>query len=368
MGFSSLLEKYPKEYVSRYLNSVTEEQVKASLDKANHEIPDFLNLLSPKAADFLEQMAVKSREITIQYFGRVITLYTPLYISNHCENSCTYCGFRSGNRIARNILSLEKIEENAAEIAKKGIKHILLLTGESRKKTSLEYLLAAVQTVKKYFSFIGIEIFPMETGEYALMKEAGVDGLTVYQEVYDREIYERAHLYGKKKDYFYRLDTPERGAEAKLQSVNVGPLLGLGEPLSEAFYAGLHAFYLQKYYPDVEISLSVPRINQAEGACEKLFNIDDAVFVRIITALRIFLKRTGITLSTREKPAMRDNLMSLGITRMSAGSRTGVGSYAAREKQPEQFSIHDERSVEELTRMIVSRGYEPVFKDWEMLR
>ena len=368
MPFCDLLEKYPKEFISGYLNSVTEEQVKASLSKADHEINDFLNLLSPKAAGFLEQMASKSREITVQYFGRVIILYIPLYISNYCNNSCIYCGFRSENKIPRNILSLKEVEENAMEIARKGIKHILLLTGEDRSKTSSEYLLEVVRIVKKYFSFIGVEMFPMETEEYARLKEAGVDGLTVYQEVYDREIYKKVHLSGKKKDYLYRLDTPERGANAKLQSVNIGPLLGLGEPLSETFYAGLHAYYLQKHYPDVEISLSVPRINEAEGACGELFKVDDRTFVRIITALRIFLKRTGITISTRERPVMRDNLVSLGITRMSAGSQTGVGSYTAQEKQPEQFSIRDERSVEEITRMIVSKGYEPVFKDWEMLR
>ncbi|MBU2614960.1 MAG: 2-iminoacetate synthase ThiH [Elusimicrobia bacterium] len=368
MSFSGLLEKYPKEYISGYLNSVNEEQVKTSLNKAEHEIKDFLNLLSPKADGFLEQMAVKSQEITVQYFGRVIILYIPLYISNYCNNSCTYCGFRSENKIPRSILSLNEVEENVVEIARKGIKHILLLTGENRSKTSLGYLLEAVRIVKKYFSFIGIEMFPMEMEEYARLKEAGVDGLTIYQEVYDREIYKKVHLSGKKTDYLYRLDTPERGAKANLQSVNIGPLLGLGEPLSETFYAGLHAYYLQKHYPEVEISLSVPRINEAEGACGELFKVDDRTFVRIITALRIFLKRAGITLSTRESPDMRDNLVSLGITRMSAGSQTGVGSYTAQEKQPEQFSIRDERSIEEITKMIGSRGYEPIFKDWEMLR
>ena len=259
-----------------------------------------------------------------------------------------------------------EIEENAAIISKTGIKHLLILTGESRKFTPISYMKEAVETLKKYFSSISIEVYPLETKEYRELKEAGVDGLTIYQEVYNRTIYGQVHLSGKKKDYNYRLGTPERGGEAGLRSINIGALFGLGDPLSEAFFTGLHAKFLQDNYQGSEISVSFPRINSAEGDFKSIIPLSDREMVRVMLACRLFLPKAGIVLSTRENASFRDNLLPLGVTRMSAGSITSVGGYSENGNTP-QFEVSDTRSVIEIRRQIESKGYEPVFKDWEMI-
>jgi 2-iminoacetate synthase len=248
------------------------------------------------------------------------------------------------------------------------MKHILVLTGEARQVTPMDYIEEAIGIIKKRFSSISIEMFPMDTEEYRRLKAAGVDGLTVYQEVYDREIYQKVHPAGKKADYRYRLDTPERGAVAGIRMINIATLFGLGDQRREAFMAGMHAKYLDDKYLDTELSLSLPRMNAAEGGYTPPYPVDDKSFVQFILAYRLFLPRSGITISTRESAALRDRLMFLGVTRMSAGSRTDVGGYTQpKECSTAQFEISDDRDVADIIRAIRDRGFQPVFKDWELI-
>jgi 2-iminoacetate synthase len=244
------------------------------------------------------------------------------------------------------------------------MKHILILTGESRKDTPPEYIADAVRLLRKYFPSVSIEVYPMETDEYRMLKVAGVDGLTIYQETYDRAVYSVVHPSGKKRDYDYRLDTPARGAEAGFRWVNIGALYGLAEPLKEAFMSAIHAKHLQDKYIDTEISLSLPRMNEAEGGYSAKYILDDRSYVRTILAYRLFLPRAGITLSTRERAEFRDRLIPLGITRISAGSVTKVGGYDIQSADVPQFEVSDCRSVDEVARAIADNGYEPVFQDW----
>lgn len=329
---------------------------------------DFLVLLSPMAAGSLEQMAKKAHELTVQYFGRTIQLYIPLYISNFCANECVYCGFHRGNTIRRKKLSLSEIEAEARAIAATGMRHVLLLTGEAPAVTPIDYLEEAVHLLKRYFASVSIEIFPMDEGDYRRLKDAGVDGLTLYQEVYDEHRYAIVHRAGRKTDYHYRLEAPERGARAGFRMVNIGPLVGIGEVRSEVFLSGLHARYLQDTFLQTEISLSLPRMNPAEGSYQPDYAADDRTFVQFMTALRCFLPRAGLTISTRESASFRDNLIPLGATRFSAGSCTGVGGYGDREDSGSpQFDITDERSVADVVQAIRSAGYQPVYKDWDSI-
>lgn len=349
------------------LARAADQDIPALLHKERLRPDEFLALLSPAALPYLEIMAAKAHALTVQHFGKTIQLYSPLYLSSYCTNECVYCGFRAGNRERRKTLSLEEVESNAAALAATGIRHILLLTGEAPKRTPLAYLVDCVHIVRRYFSSVGIEIHPLAEAEYATLKTAGVDSLTIYQETYNREVYRQVHLKGPKSDYDYRLATPARGARAGFRSVNIGVLYGLADPLFDAYCAGMHAKALQDEFPATEISLSLPRLNpkQVDVAPENC--LSDARFVQCILAYRLFLPRLGITLSTREAAAFRDNLMPLGVTRMSAGSITRIGGYDGKETGGSQFEISDERSVAEMDAAIRARGYEPVYKDWQPL-
>jgi len=368
MSFYNIIDEFRSFDFEKYLSRVSAADVEQSLQKEKLNQTDFLNLLSEKAEDFLEPMARKAHDLTVQYFGRTIALYLPIYISSYCENECIYCGFNRTNKFTRKKLSLAEIEAEAVTIAKTQMKHILLLTGESRKVTPVSYLTDAVAILRKHFTSIGIEIFPMDIDEYRLMNEAGVDSLTVYQEVYDEKVYARVHPSGKKADYRYRLDAPERGAQAGFRAVNIGALLGLAEKRREAFLCGLHAKYLEDKYLNTEISLSLPRLNPAEGGFKADYPIDDKVFVQFMLAFRLFLPRVGINLSTRETAEFRDNLLPLGVTRYSAGSCTEVGGYSGGAKSSvPQFEISDTRSAEEIIQTIKDRGFQPLYKDWDIL-
>ncbi|WP_457577860.1 2-iminoacetate synthase ThiH [Desulfomarina sp.] len=366
MTFLTTINEYASFDFDEYFRNVTGNEVRQSLDRTNLTTGDLLNLLSAPAADFLEEMAMKSQRLTRRFFGRTISLYAPLYISDYCSNHCTYCGFNCTRPFSRKQLSLAEIEREAAIIAASGIRHILVLTGEAPDKTPISYLQDAITVLKRYFASIALEIFPMDEKDYRVLHRAGADSLTVYQEVYDRNIYMKVHKSGKKRNYEYRLLTPERGAGAGFRAINIGPLFGLGQVRSEAFFAALHARFLQQSFPEVEISLSLPRINGKGGRPGN--SLSDKQFVQTMLAWRLFLPRLGITISTREAPAFRDKLLHLGATRFSAGSRTDVGGYGQPGSSTVQFDITDERSVEEITEMICENGYQPVFKDWEPLQ
>jgi 2-iminoacetate synthase len=353
-----------------HLHAVTAADVERALSRDEQLTQhDLLCLLAPAAQPYLEAMARKARQLTLQHFGRVIGLYAPLYISDHCANACTYCGFHAGVDFPRTKLTLAEIEQEAAAIAATGIRHILVLTGEAPAQTPLSYLTDTVRLLRKYFSSIALEIFPLDEAEYRILREAGADSLTIYQEVYDRAIYKEVHPAGRKADYAWRLHTPERGARAGFRALNIGPLFGLGQPRREAWLAALHARWLEVEFPDVEISLSLPRMTKAAGAIAPRHLVSDRDFVQFMLAWRLFMPRLGITISTREAPAFRDRLLHLGATRFSSGSKTGVGGYAVRsqEQAPVQFAVTDDRSVEEIATMLRQQGYQPIFKDWELV-
>ncbi len=376
MSFYQIVEQYKDFNFQAFFYGVTHEKIDRVLQSAGQgkslSPADFLILLSPQAGGVhLEKMAEIARQQTIQYFGRTIQLFAPIYISNYCTNHCAYCGFHQGNGIERRKLSFAEIEVEAKNIAATGIQHILLLTGEAKKRTPMEYLLGAVAVLRKYFASVSIEIFPMETEQYQEMFAAGVDGLTLFQETYDEVIYKEVHLGGKKRDYHYRLNAPERGATAGFHSVNIGALLGLGEIRREFFFTGMHAYYLDKKYLDTETAISIPRFNPAEcGDFTPRYSVDDRTFVQFMLAFRLFMPRSGITVSTRENAFMRDNLMKIGATKFSAGVSTKVGGYSDRKDEKgeagtPQFEISDERSVSQMVAAIEKQGYQPVYKDWD---
>ncbi|MCX7842507.1 MAG: 2-iminoacetate synthase ThiH [Clostridia bacterium] len=367
MGFYEKYLEYKAFNYEKYFERISDEAVLRIISKDVLEELDFLALLSERAGRFLEQMAVRSRQLTLQHFGRVIFLYTPLYLANYCVNQCVYCGFNVTNDISRKKLTLEEVEREAKAISSTGLRHILVLTGESRRESSVDYIKQCVEVLRKYFCSIAIEVYPLDTEEYAELIEAGVDGLTLYQEVYNEDTYSEIHLKGPKRDYLYRLDAPERACKASMRSVNIGALLGLEDWRKEAFMTGLHGKYLQNEYPDTEISVSMPRMRPHVGQFQPKYEVSDRQLVQIMLAMRLFMPRAGITISTRERAEFRDNLIGLGVTRMSAGSTTVVGGYTQEEKSGGQFDISDGRSVEEMKRMIYGKGYQPVFKDWQAI-
>lgn len=369
MSFLEQVNDYESFDFQSYFAGVTPQDVQRTLARDRLTAQDLLNLLAPGARDFMEPMAQKARALTLQYFGRTIGLYAPLYISDYCDNQCTYCGFNTHTKFKRSKLTLEQIDQEAREIAKSGIRHILVLTGEAPAKTPMSYLTGTMGVLRKYFSSIALEMFPMDEDDYRELIAAGADSLTIYQEVYDKDIYKQVHPGGKKADYTWRLQTPERGASAGFRAVNIGMLFGLGEPKTEAFMAGLHAKYLEQSYPDVEISLSLPRMTKADGGIAPRHILSDTDFIQCMLAWRLFMPRLGITISTRESAVFRDRLIHLGATRYSAGSKTDVGGYSLNlADSTVQFEVTDDRNVDEVTQMIRTSGYQPVFKDWEILQ
>ncbi len=336
----------------------------------SYEKSFFKQLLSPAAEEHLEEMAQEAHDITLRHFGRTMQLYTPMYLSNYCDNSCVYCGFNSNNAIKRKKLSLEEVKKEAAAIASTGLKHILILTGESREMSPVSYIKECVKILRDYFSSISIEVYPLQEEEYRELIIEGVDGLTIYQETYDETLYSALHGCGPKRDFYFRLNAPERGARAGMRTINIGSLLGLSDWREDIFLTGLHAKYLQDKFPDVEIGISVPRIRQQVSGFKAPYVVSDKNIVQIIVSLRIFLPRIGITISTREDAHFRENLIPIGATRMSAGSMTRVGGRIVTQQEREgveQFEILDKRSVEEIKRMLEAKNYQPVLKDWARL-
>ncbi len=346
---------------------VRPEQIQTALNKTDLQADDFLALLAPAAEGRLEEMARAAHKSTLCNFGRSILLYTPLYLANYCINRCVYCGFNAANNIPRRALTLPEVEAEGKAIALSGLQHLLVLTGESPRHSPVSYIMECIKILRKYFSSISIEIYPVSTEEYGEFAAAGVDGITLYQEVYNEGIYSRLHPAGPKRDYRFRLEAPERAAEAGVRTINTGALLGLGEWRSEVFLAGLHLAYLQKRFPDIEFSLSFPRIRPQFGDYQPEFPVSDRALVQSILAVRLFQPRAGITLSTRENAQLRDSLIHLGVTKMSAGSSTVIGGHTGARDAIGQFEISDNRTVEEMRRSIAGLGYKAVLKDWHDL-
>lgn len=366
MSFFEIVKKYENKIDEDLFLNVTDAQVKRVLNKEYLKKEDFLVLLSEKASEYLDEMALRARELSLKHFGKSIVLYTPMYISNYCINRCSYCSFNVNNRIKRKKLNLEQVRLEAKAIAKTGLKHILILTGENKTATNLDYLLEVVEICKEYFESTYIEIFPMTSYEYKKMIEAGVDGLTIYQETYNRDVYKEVHLSGPKRDYKYRLDAPERACQEGINFVNIGALLGLDNFRKEIFFTGLHGEYLNKKYPAVDVSFSLPRIKPIEGGVPEYdYEIDNKKFLQAMFALRLFMPYAAINISTREDKEFRKNLIPFGVNKMSAGVSTKVGGHIDLENSgDEQFQISDVGSVSSVKEMIAEAGYQPVMKDW----
>ncbi len=365
MSFFDDIQKYPLADVQRQINSSTDADVQRALSREKITVDDFAALLSPAALPHLEKMAQKAHRQTLKRFGRTILLYAPLYLSNECANGCIYCGFSGENKIPRETLDLDTIEREARVLHKQGFRHVLLLTGESPMKIGNDFLAAAARRIRHLFSSIALEVYPMEVNGYREMIANGVDGLTIYQETYDPELYDRMHLYGRKKDYKFRIETPERGGEAGLRRIGIGSLLGLGEHRSEGFYTGLHALYLSRKHWRTHLTISFPRIRPADGGFQALNPVSDREMVQLMCALRLLLPDVGLVMSTRESAELRDNLLPLGVTQMSAGSCTAPGGYGEDAEHLEQFSIDDDRTPAEIEQLLRKRGYDPVWKDWD---
>ena len=366
MSFSSQLQQYPQIKLRQQIVSTTSKQIDRALRRQRLDMDDFAALLAPQISDAqLEELALKAHNLTRQRFGRVILLYAPLYLSNECSNGCKYCGFNAGNKIARKTLSLSEIEREAGILRKLGFRHMLLLTGEAPKVAGIDFLEAAVKKIKPFCGSVSIEVFPMDSLGYARMVHAGVDGLTLYQETYDPDLYRDLHPYGPKSNYDFRLRAPEAAGEAGLRRIGVGALLGLGDCLTDIFYTGLHALYLARRFWRTQITISFPRICPTEGGFEPMSLVSDRQLTQFICALRLLIPDAGLILSTRESEALRNNLLPLGITQMSAGSCTAPGGYSDNSDEGQQFAINDHRSPTEIAELITACGYEAVWKDWD---
>lgn len=343
---------------------ITPVQVRRALDKERLSLEDFAALLSPPAFDHLEEMAEKARVRTARYFGRNVGLYTPLYIANHCVNECSYCGYNLKNRIRRAKLSFGEIEAEAEAVAAGGLTDILLLTGESRAKSDVAYIAEAVKILARRFRSVGIEVYPMSVDEYAQVREAGADYVSVYQETYDPALYDRVHISGPKKDYAWRFGANARALEAGFRGVSFGALLGLGDFRRDVLACGAHAWFVARQYPQAEIAFSTPRLRPYPNQPKNESHVGEAELAQVILALRLFMPWAGLSLSTRERAEFRDEFIGLGITRLSAGVSTGVGGHSGQSRGDEQFHKSDERDVEAVRRAIIAKGCQPVFNDY----
>jgi len=305
-----------------------------------------------------------ARNITLKHFGKTIQLYAPLYISNECINSCTYCGFNTKSGIKRVTLTLEQIIQEGKFLRKQGFQHLLVVCGENKIKVPVSFLKEVIQNLKKDFVSISIEVYPMEENEYRELIEAGADGLTIYQETYHPETYKKVHPKGPKSNYQYRYDAPERAAKAGMRKIGLGFLLGLYDWHYEIEKLEEHLSYLLKKFWQTEYQLSFPRLNPAETNFEINYPVSDKELLEIICHLRIKFPQIGFALSTREKASLRDEIFKYGITSMSAGSKTFPGAYSLGLDSGKQFEISDNRTVKEVVTSIKKAGYEPVFKNW----
>jgi 2-iminoacetate synthase len=339
--------------------------IRSILEKPRLDYNDYLTLLSDSASEMLEELAIKAQALTQKHFGKTILLYAPIYLCNECDSQCIYCGFSQRSSDKKICLTVDQAIAETEVLYKKGFRHILLVSGEKRDKITINYLKEVVSKLHSKFESISIEIFPLEEGEYRELFAAGVDGLTIYQEVYNRDIYSKVHPQGPKSDYDYRLITPERAARAGFYKINIGALLGLGNWREEAAAVGKHAADLKKKFWRSQIAVSFPRIKESNAYFNVPNPVTDRQLVQMICALRIYQPTLGLVLSTREPAELRNNLIPLGITQMSAESKTSPGAYSSNLEAEEQFEIADKRSLDAVASAIINKGYDPVFKDWD---
>lgn len=370
---SDVCEKVLSQMNSYDYLQYTAADAKAALEHEHCSVEDFKALLSPAAEPFLEQMAQKARLETQKHFGNTVYLFTPLYIANYCENYCVYCGFNCYNHINRMRLDKKQIEHEMKVIAGSGMEEILILTGESRGMSSIEYIGEACRLARKYFRMVGLEIYPVNTDEYRYLHECGADYVTVFQETYDTDKYETLHLAGHKRVWPYRFDAQERALQGGMRGVAFSALLGLSDFRKDALASALHLYYLQRKYPQAEMSLSCPRLRPIINN-DKInpMDVHEKQLCQVICAYRIFLPFIGITVSSRESAGFRNGIVKIAATKVSAGVSTGIGDheskYTGKETDSlegdEQFEIDDSRSLEKMYHDIADEGLQPVLNDY----
>lgn len=344
----------------------TKQDVETALRHESCSVEDFGALLSPAAEEYLEEMAQKATLETRKHFGNSVYLFTPIYISNYCENLCVYCGFNCKNKIKRAKLDTQEIEREMEAISKSGLEEILILTGESRKMSDVKYIGQACKIAHKYFKNVGVEVYPMNSDEYAYLHQCGADYVTVFQETYNSDKYETLHLAGHKRCFPYRINAQERALMGGMRGVAFAALLGLDDFRKDAFATGVHAYLIQRKYPHAEISFSCPRLRPIINN-DKINpkDVHEKQLLQIMCAYRIFMPFAGMTISTREREGFRDHVIGLAATKISAGVSTGIGGHGEEEeKGDDQFEISDGRNVEEVVAAIKERGLQPVMNDY----
>ena len=361
-----ILDKVVAEINSYRAEDYTASDVIRAIESDRCSLEDFKALLSPAAEPFLEQIARKARLETRKHFGNSAYFFTPIYISNYCENYCIYCGFNCHNKIKRAKLSMEEIHDEMKAIAETGLEEILILTGESRKASDVKYIGEACKIAKKYFKNIGIEVYPMNSDEYRYLRECGADYVTVFQETYNSDKYETLHLAGHKRIFPYRFNAQERALMGGMRGVAFAALLGLDDFRKDALGTGMHAYLIQRKYPWAEISISCPRLRPIiNNASINPKDVHEKQLLQIMCAYRTFLPFAGMTISTRERAEFRDNVVGLAATKISAGVSTGIGSHSESEdKGDAQFEIADTRGLEEIYESLKKRGIQPVMNDY----
>lgn len=369
---STIRDKVIAEMESYDYHAYTDFDVRRALASDRCTIEDFKALLSPAAAPYLELMAQKAKLETSKHFGNTVYIFTPLYIANYCENYCIYCGFNCYNDINRKKLTFEEIEKEMKVIADSGIEEILMLTGESRAMSDVQYIGEACKLAAKYFKNVGLEIYPVNTDEYRYLHECGADYVTVFQETYDSEKYETLHLMGHKRVFPYRFEAQERALMGGMRGVGFSALLGLADFRKDALASALHVYYLQRKYPHAEYSLSCPRLRPIINN-DKINPLDvhEKELCQVLCAYRIFLPFVGITVSSREQKHFRDGIVKIAATKVSAGVSTGIGDHESKykgekneESGDEQFEISDDRSFDEMYKDVLEEGLQPVLNDY----
>jgi len=363
--FKDLLANYSPESIHQAVKKVTAKDVENALSKTEWNLEDFLALISPAASPYLETMAQKSRELTQQRFGNNMQLFAPMYLSNECQNICTYCGFSLDNKVRRKTLTDKEILMEVEVLKSMGFEHILLVTGEANRTVGVDYLEHAIQLIKPHFANVSLEVQPLDQDEYERLIKSGLHSVLVYQETYHRETYKIHHPKGKKSNFDYRLETPDRLGRAGIHKIGIGSLIGLEDWRVDSFYTAMHLQYLERKYWKTKYAISFPRLRPFSGGQEPKVAMNDRELVQLICAYRLLDPDVELSISTRETEHFRNHVIKLGITSMSAGSKTNPGGYAVEKQSLEQFEISDERSPKEVAELLKKNGYQPVWKDWD---
>jgi 2-iminoacetate synthase len=364
-SFNDLFETYNWDKTKASIYAKTSKDVEQALSATKRTLEDFKALVSPAAAPYLEQMAQISQQLTLKRFGKVLQMYVPLYLSNECNNICTYCGFSYDNKVKRKTLSPMEIMQEVAVIKAMGYDHLLLVTGEDNVNVHVNYFKKVLELIRPHFAHISMEIQPMDVEDYEQLTPYGLNTVLVYQETYHQEDYKKHHPKGKKSNFKYRVETPDRLGKAGIHKMGLGVLIGLEDWRTDCFFTALHLNYLEKKYWQSKYSLSFPRLRPFSGGLEPKVEMSDRELVQLICAYRLFNEEVELSISTRESPTFRNNIIKLGITSISAGSKTNPGGYVVAPESLKQFEISDERSPAEITQVIAAQGYEAVWKDWD---